>query len=282
MKFADYLIPETLDEALTFLREKGDAAFPIAGATALQYLGDFPDKTAVDITRLGLDGIQRDGDVFRIGATTTLADVAAHREDGWVLHEVARMIPTQQIRNLSTVGGNIARVFPWSDLPLAFLVLDATVVLQGEETERMPAADFFHTQPRRLFKGGRIVTAVEIPVVDDRAGFAYKKESLTYMAFSMMSAAASFGIKDGRLRTVRLAVGGGVPAPARLPAAEQTLEGAPAEVSAFDEGLDIAVGEGTWKGKHGMSDDYAAVLARVVMKDVLTAALARAQGATHE
>ena len=58
MKFADFVIPEGLDEARSVLKKLGKTGFPVAGATAFQYLSDRDGITAVDITRLGLDGIQ--------------------------------------------------------------------------------------------------------------------------------------------------------------------------------------------------------------------------------
>lgn len=147
MKFADFLIPETLDQAQEALVALGDRGYAFAGGTAFQYISDRPGATAVDITRLGLDGIEKLDGAFRIGATTTLADLVRYRAEGWVLDRVATRIPTHQVRNISTVGGNISRLFPWSDLPLALLVLEGSIVIR--EQRSAPAPRSISSSPSR-------------------------------------------------------------------------------------------------------------------------------------
>ena len=278
MKFADFAIPSSLEEALALLREKSDTAFPVAGATALQYLGDMPEKTAVDITRLGLSGIQPTDSAFQIGATTTLAEAVSFTAPGWVLGHVARKIPTQQIRNISTVGGNICRVFPWSDLPVALLAMEATIVVQGENEERVSASDYFKTQPRNLLRGGKLVTSVEVPAVAEPAGFSYQKFNVTNMAFSVMSACAIVTVKNDKVTRARLSVGAAIPSPHRMLDAEAAMKGKAATVATVEAAIAVASESQSWKGQQGMTDEYVTHLARVVMKDALMDAMAGGTG----
>ena len=97
----------------------------------------------MDITRLGLHGIREESGTFRIGATTRIAALQKHHEAGWVLDRVAMHLASQQIRNMSTLGGNIARVFPWADFPVALLALGAEMVIAGDGGERVVGADEF-------------------------------------------------------------------------------------------------------------------------------------------
>ena len=94
-----------------------DDAVPVAGGTDL--LSEIRDGTASPSTLVALDSItdaslvgiteNRDGG-FRIGALTTIADIAAHegiRGRYAALAQAAGGLATPQVRNLGTLGGNL-------------------------------------------------------------------------------------------------------------------------------------------------------------------------------
>ena len=279
MRFDDFLIPETLDEARQALEALGDKGYAFAGGTAFQYVSDRPGATAVDITRLGLRGIEKTDRGFRIGATTTLTDLVRHRSEGWVLDRVATRIPTHQVRNISTVGGNISRLFPWSDLPLALLVLEAGVVILGDDGEHTHGAlEFFTAQPLNRFGRGDLVTAVEVPAVAPPLGFGFKKENTTNAAFALMTGAAAVTLDGDRFARVRLAANGALAVPQRLTAVEAALEGGPADPSLFGHAVEAGIEELDWHGREGMSDEFARHLGVVILTDVLEEAFEAAKG----
>ncbi len=278
MRFVDFLIPKTLGEAQEALKALGDRGYAFAGGTAFQYISDRPGATAVDITRLGLNGIERTDSGFRIGATTTLTDLVRYRADGWVLDRVATRIPTHQVRNISTVGGNIARLFPWSDLPLALLVLEGSVVIQGEEERTCAALDFFTAQPLNQLAPGELVTAVLVPAVAPPMGFGFKKESMTNAAFSLMTAAAAITLQGERFERVRLAANAALPLPMRLTEVEASLEGKSADPTLFEAAIEDGIAGLEWQGREGMSNEFARHLAGVILQDVLEQALRAAKG----
>ena len=279
MRFDDFLIPQTLDEARQALEALGDRGYAFAGGTAFQYVSDRPGATAVDITRLGLRGIQATADGFRVGATTTLTDLVRFRAEGWVLDRVATRIPTHQVRNISTVGGNISRLFPWSDLPLALLVLEGRVVILGDDGERgYEALQFFTAQPLNRFGHADLVTAVEVPVVAPPLGFGFKKENTTNAAFALMTGAAAITLEGDRLAKVRLAANGALAVPQRLREVEAALQGQPAEPARFGPAIEGGIDGLEWRGREGMSDEFARHLGRVILQDVLEQALEAAKG----
>jgi CO/xanthine dehydrogenase FAD-binding subunit len=278
MRFDDFLIPRTLDEARQALESLGEKGYAFAGGTAFQYVSDRPGATAVDITRLGLRGIETTDGGFRIGATTTLTDLVRYRAPGWVLDRVATRIPTHQVRNISTVGGNISRLFPWSDLPLALLVLEAGVVIRGEEERTYEAQEFFTAQPLNRFGPADLVTAVLVPAVAPPLGFGFKKESTTNAAFSLMTAAAAITLDGDRLAKVRLAANGALAVPQRLERVETALEGQAADPGLFADAIEGGIDHLEWHGREGMSDEFARHLAGVILQDVLDQALAAAKG----
>ena len=278
MRFDDFLIPQTLDEARAALEALGDRGYAFAGGTAFQYVSDRPGATAVDITRLGLRGIEATDGGFRIGATTTLTDLVRYRADGWVLDRVATRIPTHQVRNISTVGGNISRLFPWSDLPLALLVLEGEVVIRSEEERSYAALEFFTAQPLNRFGHGDLVTAVTVPAVSPPLGFGFKKENITNAAFALMTGAAAITLDGDRMAKVRLAANGALAVPQRLSAVEDALEGRPADPALFAGAVEDGIGGLEWRGREGMSDEFARHLGGVILRDVLERALGAAKG----
>jgi len=278
MKFADFAIAETLDDAQAKLRELGPSGFPVAGGTSFQYLSNRPGAVAVDISRIGLAGITGHENEFRIGANTTLTDLVRYEADGWILHDIATRIPTHQIRNISTIAGNIARLFPWSEIPLGLLVLEASIVVKDLESRQVPASQFFATRPSKTLRPGELVTEIRIPKVTGSTGFGYKKENVTNAAFGLMSAAAAITLDGDRIQQARVAVGSAVPAPTLVPIAEQELAGQPANESSITNAIGKAIANVRWQGREGMTSAFGAHLAKVIIHDALTQALQRAQG----
>ena len=277
MVLNEFIIPEDLRAAKSVLKKLGEKGFAVAGGTSLRFLS-VSDKTAVDLSRLGLSGIRKKGGAFHIGATTCLDDLMRYRNQGWVLDQVALHTSTQQIRNISTLGGNLARVFPWNDFPVALLALDATLVIEGTKEKAYAADDYFDGQPLRLFKPGHLLTRIEVPALKKGQGFGYHKEVRLHAGFTLMTAAAVVTVKAGRIKSARVAVGGGIAFPARLFLVEAALEGQPADSPFLTQAVTNGTTELSWKGKEGLSDQYTAHLARVVLVDVLTAALQQAKG----
>ncbi len=109
-----YVRPQTSDEALQLLSESGTRIH--AGGTDL--IGCLRDGVmrvdqVVSLSALnGLKGIREEGDQIRIGALTTVADVAASAllsENCPVLSQAAATVASPQLRNQGTLGGNLCQ-----------------------------------------------------------------------------------------------------------------------------------------------------------------------------
>ncbi len=279
MKLVDFKIPTRLDEARGILKQLGSTALPLAGATSLVFAAGKDDRVAVDITRLGLHGIRKESGTFRVGATTTIAALQKHHENGWVLDRVAKHLASQQIRNMSTLGGNIVRVFPWADLPVALLALNAEMIIAVDGGERVVGADeFFAGQPTRLLKAGELLAAVKVKAVSVGTGFGYCKETRAHMGFSLMTAAAVLQADGKKIGSARVALGAGVPFPSRLKAVEDALIGKPVSEALFKEAATRGAEGLKMKSAAGNSDEYTLHLAPVVIGDALAEAWKMAAG----
>lgn len=278
MNYIDFKIPTALEEARALMKQLGPAAMPVAGSTLHVFLRDETPKVAIDISRLGLNGIHKKNGVFDVGATTTVTDMGVFRGEGWVLNRIADAFVTQPIRNMATLGGSIVRVFPWSDWPVAMLALDAEMVITGDTGRVMSATDFFASQPFHHFQPGDLLTLIRVPALTAGQGFGYHKERRSTTDFSRCTVAARLTLEGDRITDARVAIGAAVPMPIRVQATEQALIGKKPGSALFEQAAQAGLDGPRWKGLHGISDEYARHLAGVLMADVLQRAHEEAKG----
>lgn len=271
MKLCEFLRPASLPAAHDYLRELGAEGMALAGGTALHFMQDHTPVTAVDLTRLGLSYIRPEADFYRIGATTPLADIQRYRAPRWAMHEICRRISTHQIRNVSTIGGNIARVFPWADMPVVLLAMDAHMVIYTgqKEDQELPSDVYFASQPAKRFLDGSLLTAVKVPALKAHEGFGSVKVVRTAAAFSMVTIATVLQLDGKIIRGARVAAGSALPFPRRLPEVEEALLGKEAAPAVFQEAAQRAGTAAPWRGKEGMSAEYSRHLAEVSIADAL-------------
>ena len=278
MRITDFHRPGSLQEARAILKRLGPGGLPVAGGTSLVFTSEKDEKVAVDINRLGLEGIRRVNDEFHIGAATRLVALQKHHEAGWVLDRVAVHLASQQIRNMSTLGGNIARVFPWADFPVALLALGAVMVVMGDAERGIPADEFFSSQPARLFQSGDLLAAVKIPALGAGQGFGYSEQTQTSMGFSLVTAAAMLEVDGSTVKSARVAVGAGVPFPCRVAAVEQAIIGKRGNEQAFKDAAAAGMAGLKFKSGADMSEEFIGHLAQVAVADALTEAWTLAKG----
>ena len=134
----------------------------------------------IDIGRIPeLRGISRQGDVIRIGALTTHAELAASadlRRAAPALADAAAMVGDPAVRNRGTIGGNIAHADPASDLPTVLVALDARMVAAGPGGERtIPAGEFFTGIMTTALAEEEILTAIERAGVEPGPGLGVRE-----------------------------------------------------------------------------------------------------------
>ncbi len=241
----DYHAPRSLSEAIGLLIQLGDEAKILAGGHSLlpmMKLRLAEPAHLIDLANIAeLRGIQLQGEVIRIGAMTTeneLITSALIREKLPLLTEAARQIADPQVRNRGTIGGDIAHADPANDQPAIAMALDATLVLQGSQgTRRVQAVDFFHGPYMTAMQADELLVSLEIPVLAQGTGCAYKK--LKRKTGDWATAAAAVVIhKTGDIVTqVRIALTNVAPTPLRATAAEQLMNGKPLTVDVINQAV---------------------------------------------
>lgn len=241
----------SLEEASALLTRHAPDARLLAGGTDL--LVDL--KTArIDVTHLvsvnrldALRGVTVTGGALRIGAMTTISQLSASPcvFDGWrAILDATREMASPQIRNMATVGGNIASAVPCADLPPILMVFGASVVLWSPAGERTVALESFFTGPRRTAcQDDELLTAVVVPEPAEGFGAAYERFALRN-ANGIAVASVAAGVRldsDGRIADARVAIGAVAPIPTLVEAAVAALIGQPAGAGAFDAAADAAM-----------------------------------------
>ncbi len=143
-----FLSPGNLDGLAACYAEFPDAVL-VSGATDVGLWvtkGHRKLGTVIHLGRVGeLRRIDRRADRLTIGAGVTYTEALATLSDIFPdLGEVIRRLGAVQVRNVGTIGGNIANGSPIGDMPPALIVLDATLVLRkAGKIRRLAIEDFF-------------------------------------------------------------------------------------------------------------------------------------------
>jgi carbon-monoxide dehydrogenase medium subunit len=147
----DYMVSETLDEALGALATQGEDAKLLAGGQSLIPLLKLrlaQPKLLIDLGKVsGLSAIRQQDDKIAIGALATHYQIEACallKKRCPLLAETARAIGDVQVRNRGTLGGSLSHADSSADWPAAILALGGTLTLRASRGERrIEAAEFF-------------------------------------------------------------------------------------------------------------------------------------------
>jgi carbon-monoxide dehydrogenase medium subunit len=149
----------------------------------------------VDISRLGLRGVEERGGKLHIGPLTTwnelIAADALARRGLEAIVECARGIGDVQVRNLGTIGGSVAHADPASDMPAVLLALGATLRLRSPAEERdARLADIFVGPFTTTLGPQELVTDIVVPIPVQGSGSAYACVEHPASGFALAGAAA--------------------------------------------------------------------------------------------
>jgi carbon-monoxide dehydrogenase medium subunit len=248
----EYHEASNVNEAIDLLTDNADAETELlAGGHSLiptMKSGLASPDVLIDLGGIqGLRGIDHGDGVTTIGAMTPYADIAGDdtlNQTAEVLAEAAAAVGDIQVRNMGTIGGNLAHADPASDLPAAALAADAMLVIQGRDGERsVPADDFFLGMYTTDVGEEELVTRVEVPQQPSGAGGSYVKKASPSSGYAMVGVAAAVEADGGEITGARVAANGALDHASRLEPVEEALVGEP---------LDTALAEGA--GEHATDD----------------------------
>jgi len=233
----DYHAPQTLDEALALLQshgaESGEAKVLSGGQSLLPLLKLRLGATGhlVDIGRIpGFEYLKEEDGVLKIGGRTR--ESALERSDLIrtkypLLAETAAVIADPIVRNLATVGGNLAHGDPANDHPATMLALRAEVVATGPKGSRtIPIDDFFLGLFQTALAPDEILTEIRVPAPLAKSGGSYVKLERKVGDFATAASAVQVTLAaDGTVAKIGIALTNAGPTPLRATDAESFLTG---------------------------------------------------------
>jgi len=229
---SEYLKPTSVEEAVKLLDQYGEKGSPIAGGTDLMVEKNPRIKALIDITDLGLNYIRSDRQGFKIGATTTFADIEAspllNKGPQEIVAQAAHEIGTPLIRNMGTIGGNICNTVPSADSAPVLLVLNASLTIAGPTGVRTMDIDaFFQGVRKNALQKGELLTEIQLPNIPAGTGtFFIKKGRVATGDLAKINVAVRLTIAtDNTCQDVHIALGAVAPTPLRVKEAEAMLQG---------------------------------------------------------
>ena len=236
MQKFEYLMPTTVDEAISLLVSHGERARYIAGGTDVMVKikeGKIHPLYLVSLRRLqALNHITYKDGELRIGATVThrmLELSPIIRKEFPVLTDAVTNIGSVQIRNVATIGGNIVNAVPSADGAIPLITLGAQVRIRGPKGERsMALEDLFIGPGQTLLEVGEILVEFVIPQLLPRTGAAYVKHTRREaMELPLLGVAVLLSFAEDMTTCTEARIGLGVlaPTPMRAKNAESLLKG---------------------------------------------------------
>jgi CO/xanthine dehydrogenase FAD-binding subunit len=240
----DYLLPRSLDEALSMLAEHGEEAKVLAGGQSLVPLLNFRlvrPAYLVDLNEVpGLDGIRVDGGRLTLGAMARQRAVETSplvRERCPLLTDALPQVGHVQIRNRGTIGGSLAHADPAGELPAVVAALGGELVVRSKRGERRLTPEaFFVGYLTTALEPDELLVEARVPVVPSRTGTAFLEVSRRHGDFALVGVAATLTVDDGGVCTAcAVALTGVGPTPVVAREATAALVGAKAAPDTFAE-----------------------------------------------
>jgi carbon-monoxide dehydrogenase medium subunit len=284
--------PDTAEAACALLAGLGEDAAAYAGGTELlllMKLGLLRPRHLVDVKRIGGFGDVIDGPRLTIGAAVTHRAVERSpliRARCPLVGSVARHVANVRVRNVGTVGGNLAFADPHSDLATLFLTLDAAVELASPRGRReLPLAEFVRGPWETARASDELLASVRLTPWPRETAAAYVKFGVHERPTLAVAAALRLGGggrgAGDRILDARIAVGCVSPRPMRVAAAEARLAGA--SIADVEEAVraasEIAAASVDPADDLYGSADYKREMVAVFVRRTLRIAAARARGA---
>jgi aerobic carbon-monoxide dehydrogenase medium subunit len=267
MSDLEYIEPNSLEGVFALLDPDDPAVRPIGGGTALMLMmkaGMYKPRRLVSLRQIGnrFDSFAQtaDGSAFRIGALTTFAqlehslEIRAHFP---VISQAMKTLANVRVRNVATVGGNIAHADPHLDLPPIWVALDATALIVKSGAERViPVEEIFAGYYETTISNDELVAEIEVPI---RPGWYSRYVKVTTRAahdWPALGLTLSLDFEDTRVRDLRLVLSAAIDRPVRLLQAEGALRGEQINDASLKRAVEACLGEVEIESDSRGSSDY--------------------------
>jgi len=287
MRRFELALPDTLEACQQALADGPDIKVVAGGTDLLPQLknGVLRARKVVDLSALPeLKLLEQAPDgSLRIGAAVTARTLELAqpvRDHVTSLAEGASVVGSYQIRNLATLGGNLANAAPSADMAPPLLALDAQLVIAGpKEPRSVTAADFFVGVRQTVLAPDELLVEIRIPKPEPGSGGMYLRHTpRRELDIAVVGVASQLTIQNGRCTRARIALGAVAPVPLRAHKAEERLEQQAITPQLIEEASKLAVEAASPISDQRGSAEFRRHLVAVLTRRTLTTALERATG----
>jgi carbon-monoxide dehydrogenase medium subunit len=282
-----YIFPTSVSEALQALASAPGPALPIAGGTDLMLdlrQGRHPPiHTIVDLTAIPEMTLLelRQGALF-IGAAVPLARIARDplvARHARALAEACELVGGPQVRNVATLGGNVAHALPAADGTIALLALDAEAEIAGISGRHcVPFGELFLGPGKSALKHGEeLLVGFYLPLLKSGQATAFQRIMRPQgVALPIINLALWLEREGLTIKQTRIAAGPGGPTPWRARDAEKILVGKPLNDETFHATLEALLARVRFRSSaRRASADYRRHLVGTLLKGTLETAWER-------
>ncbi len=283
IRFA-YQEPTTLKKTFSLMEKHGDDARVIAGGTSLIIMMRqrlLMPKIVISLGRIPkFDRIAYNAkEGLRIGAGARHRDIelsAAVKKHYPLLHETFRKVAQPRIRNMGTVGGNLAAGDPLTDPGASLIALDAEITLTSSKGQRtLPLDEFFIDYYQTALEPGELLTEIHVPL-PQRPGWAHIKFTPRSVEdFATVGVAVTLKASNGTCEDIRIGLNSVASTIVRARKAEEVLRGKPISDAALQEMGEVAATECDPTDDNRGSAEYKLDLVKVLVRRAAHEALQR-------
>ena len=283
----EYLTPSNISDAVALLQKHGDEAKILAGGHSLipaMRLRLAEPGYLIDISGIGgLDYIQEESGQLRIGAMTceaALEESEIVQRKFPLLLDTAKMIADPSVRNMATVGGNLAHGDPANDHPATMLALRASVIAEGPNgTREIKIDNFFPDFFTTALSEDEILTEIRIPTPPSASGGAYLKIERKVGDYAAAAVACQLNIdSSGSIENIGLGLTNVGSTPIRASSAEELLKGKKPDENMLAEAGRLAAADSEPMEDLRGSAEYKRALVNELTQRAIKLSLQRAEG----
>ncbi len=284
----EYHLPASVEEAISLLARYDGRARVVAGGTDLildlQQGNEPPVEALVDVTRIsGLNAIDEHDGYITIGCGVThnqIVESPLLHHKGTALVEASYVVGGPQVRNVATLGGNVAHALPAADGTTALNALEAEVEVASYRGRRwLPFAALFLGPGKSAIDSTReVLVAVRFKATGEHEASASSRIMRPQgVALPILNMSVKVRVIDDRFDEVVIATAPVAPTPFRCRQTEAFLAGQPATTALIEAAIPVLLGECQPRtSPHRATAEYRKEVLPVLLRRTLSKAIERA------